>query len=204
MACGAILPRDTARSDEVQQPVNAAIANDDMDFWCGSANDQLAEHSRVPPNEAKLGALLSGLGESARTIHMSDWVAWGVLYVMNIPDWLASGVKGRGGPLLGFLIFGSKIIGGRPSTLKRRLPCIRFMNLFSGNAVFSLQENRANAIMRGLRKGSVWPENALSTRTWYAERIRNWRINRQLGTIRAGLYISSCTPRALWDTFISL
>ena len=101
----------------------------------------------------KLEALFSGLADSERVSYQSSWMAWGrFCFVRGSPIWLAPGEPGWGEPLLDFLIWPSKVLGRRSSTLKTRFSAIRFMRLINGNVDFPLQAHRAKAMMKGLKK----------------------------------------------------
>ena len=146
---------------------DVVVAPDDMDFRCGGLNfvfdsstskcgglnDVMKGRFHTVFDKAKLEALFSGLADSTRISYQSSWLAWErFCFVRNISTWLAPGHPGWDEPLLDFLIWTSKILGKRSSTLKTRFAAIRFMRLINGNVDFTLQAHRAKAMMKGLKK----------------------------------------------------
>ena len=163
--------RETVADDVVvvadEGPVNVP---NDMDFRCGGLTDLFESSTsrfgglngvmkgrfHTVFDKAKLESLLSGLADSARISYQSSWLAWELFcFVRSISTWLVPGEPGWGEPLLDFLIWTSKVLGKRSSTLKTRFSAIRFMHLVNGNVDFPLQAHRAKAMMKGLKK-SEW------------------------------------------------
>ena len=119
----------------------------------GGLNEVMKTKFGVLFTDTKLEALFSGLSSSSRTECKSAWIGWGrFCFVRGIPVWLHPGTPGRGEPLLGFLIWTSKVLGRKASTLKGRFADIRFMHLANGNLDFTVQAYRAKALIKGLKK----------------------------------------------------
>ena len=73
-------------------------------------------------------------------------------FVRGISVWPAPVSPDWDGPLLDFLIWTSKVIGRKSSTLKGRCAAIRFAHLVNGHLDCTLHAHSANALIKGLKK----------------------------------------------------
>ena len=146
----------------------------------------------LPPNWALFSQDCLHLRERLTKVHGLGWGRF--CFVRGISIWFAPGTPGWDEPLRDCLIWTSKVLGRKSSTLKGRFAAIRFVRLVSGDVDFTVEAHRGNATIKGLKeREKAFEENSLLTRIFPDGRAKNLYVSQHLAAHVWNPRITSCT-----------
>ena len=110
----------------------------------------------------KLSDLLSGIAEGTRAGYVSAWKRW-FQFTQRSPEsrWITEIGPGWGETLINWILFETRIMGLQASTMRTKIPCLRYWHLLSGFPDWGRWAGRYKQVLNSVAKKDVARRNYL-------------------------------------------